>query len=33
MKGLKQVLARIFKELGVTGYDGVTALLDTQIKN
>ena len=33
MKGLKQVLVRIFKELGVTGYDGVTALLDTQIKN
>lgn len=33
MKGLKQVLVRILKTLEVTGYDALTALLDSQIKN
>ena len=33
LKGLKQVLVRVLKELGVTGLDGLTTLLDTQIKN
>lgn len=33
LKGLKQVLLRLLKELGVTGIDALTALLDTQIKN
>jgi hypothetical protein len=33
LKGLKQVLVRLLKELGVTGFDGLTTLLDTQIKN
>jgi hypothetical protein len=33
MKGLKQVLVRLCKELGLSQFDGLTSLLDTQIKN
>lgn len=33
MKGLKQVLVRILKTMEVTGYDSLTASLDSQIKN
>jgi len=33
MKGLKQVLVRILKTMEVTGYDALTASLDSQIKN
>jgi hypothetical protein len=33
LKGLKQVLVRLLKELGITGIDALTSLLDTQIKN
>ena len=33
LKGLKQVLVRLFKTLEVSGFEGVTTLLDTQIKN
>ena len=33
LKGLKQVLVRLLKELSVTGFDGLIQLLDTHIKN
>lgn len=33
LKGFKQVLVRLFKTIGVTGYENLVAALDQQVKN
>ena len=32
LKGFKQVLVRIFRQIGVSGYDEITSMLDFVIK-